>query len=184
MTGCKTPDSLLTYASPLAKRVRSNISQTIASKQLAMRPGKKGKTLDFSMLDMDSPYQAPAMTERSYWGGAVDAFMDYTFGGSVELMATKSAAQAGLLTRAGLYSTFRMGLSIEIAVDFAIVGSVLTILDPANKWEGGADEWGFAGGNSGVSLPGTMSGEESSPFMWGLKQGHLGFLYTLLGGTN
>lgn len=177
--GCKTPSSVMTYASPLAKRVKSNISQNIAAKELAlpMRSGKKGKTLDFSMLDLVSPYQAPAMTERSYWGGAVDAFMDYTFGGPVELMGIKSGAQAGLLSRAGVYATFRQGLSIEIAMDFAIVGAVLTLLDPANKWEGGADEWGAFGGNDGVSLPGTMSGEEPTPFMWGLKQGHLGFLF-------
>jgi len=92
--GCRTPASLLTYASPLAKKIKSNIAQTIAAKELAMRSGRMSgkKTLDFSMLDMDSPYQAPAMTERSYWGGAVDAFIDYTFSGPVELMAGKSIA--------------------------------------------------------------------------------------------
>jgi len=177
--GCRTPASLMTYSSPLAKRIKSNVSQTIAAKKLAMSSGKMSgkKTLDFSMLDVQSPYQAPAMTSRSYWGGAFDAYMDYTFGGPVELMGIKSGAQAGLLTRAGIYASFRQGLSAEIAMDFALVGAVLTLLDPANKWEGGADEWGAFGGNDGESLPGTMSGEEPTPFMWGLKQGHLGFLF-------
>jgi len=62
-------------------------------------------------------------------------------------------------------------------MDFALVGAVLTIADPADKWEGGLDEWGFLGGNQQASLPGTMSSEEGTSFMWGLKQGHLGFLF-------
>jgi len=110
--------------------------------------------------------------------GASDAFIDYTFSGPVELMGAKSGIQAGILTRAGLYATFRGGLAIEIGMDFAIVGAVLTVADPADKWGGGLDEWGFLGGNQqGVSLPGTMSAEEGSTAMWGLKQGHLGFLF-------
>jgi|TARA_R110000824_G_scaffold363963_1_gene552323 hypothetical protein len=109
--------------------------------------------------------------------GASEAFYDYTFSGPVELMGVKSGTQAGLLTRAGLYATFRGGLAIEIGMDFAIVGAVLTVADPADKWEGGLDEWGFLGGNQQASLPGTMSSEEGTSFMWGLKQGHLGFLF-------
>ncbi len=178
MNGCKNPVSLLTYSSPLVKRVRSNVAASIAAKQLAMVSGKMSgrKTFDFSMLDLETP-NLPSTSERSYWGGAKDAFIDYTFGGPIELMAGKSTAQAGLLTRTGLYATFRRGLSIEIAMDFAIAGAVLTVMDPANKWEGGADEWGVLGGNQDESLPGTMSGEEGTTFLWGLKQGHLGFLF-------
>ena len=174
--GCKAPESLMTYSSPLAKKMKSNISQTIAAKELAMRSGRKGKTLDFSMLDVDSPYQAPAMTERSYWGGAVDAFIDYTFSGPLELMAGKSVAQGAGLTALGTYSSVRKGVAIELGVDFAIMGIVLTAFDPANKWEGGADEWGVLGGNQQESLPGTMSAEEGTSFLWGFKQGPLGRL--------
>jgi len=173
---CKTPASLLTYSSPLAKRVKSSISQTVAAKELAMRSGKKGKTLDFSMLDLETP-NLPSTSERSYWGGAVDAFIDYTFSGPVELMAGKSGAQAALLTRAGMYRSLKVGLGYELGMDFLIMGAVLTLADPANKWEGGLDEWGFLGGNQQDSLPGTMSGEEGTTFLWGLKQGHLGFLF-------
>jgi len=116
-----------------------------------------------------------------YWdekaGGAVGAWVDYTFGGPIELMAGKSTAQAGFLTGAGVYSSFRMGMAIELGMDFAIIGAILTIADPANKWSGGLDEWGFLGGNQQESLPGTMSAGEGTSFLWGLKQGHLGFLF-------
>lgn len=175
--GCRTPASLMTYSSPLAKRVKSNISQTIAAKKLAMSSGKMSgrKTFDFSGLDLQTP-NLPSTSERSYWGGAADAFVDYTFSGPLELMAGKSAVQAGGLTAVGTYSSFRVGLAIELGVDFALLGMVLTLADPANKWEGGADEWGFLGGNQQESLPGTMSGEEGTTFLWGFKQGPLGRL--------
>jgi hypothetical protein len=127
----------------------------------------------------------PAM---GYWDsrakGATSAFYQYTFEGSIEMMGAKSTAQAGLLTATGTYSTFKLGLGIELGMDFAIAGAVLTTFDPANKWEGGLDEWGVLGGNQQESLPNTMSAQEGSAFMWGLKQGHLGFIYGLLGGTN
>ena len=180
---CKTPKQVLTYGSPLAKRVKSNISQHIAAEKLAMRPGQKGKPYDFSMLDMDSPYRPPSTVEKTYWGGAVDAFVEYTFGGPIELMAGKSLTQAAVLTGVGTYGSLKLGIGIELGIDFALIGAFLTATDPANKWEGGADEWGFYGGNSQESLPGTMSGEEPTPFMWGLKQGHLGgFWSSIFGG--
>jgi hypothetical protein len=72
---------------------------------------------------------------------------------------------------------FRGALALETVAGTAIVATALTIFDPYNKWDGGLDEWGVFGGTSGVSLPGTMSGEEPNPFIWGLKQGHLGFLF-------
>jgi len=106
--------------------------------------------------------------------GAANAFMEYTFAGPIELMAGKSTAQAGLLARLGAYSTFRAGLAIELGMDFAILGAVLTVTDPANKWSGGLDEWGFFGGND-PDL--TVSTGGDNPFVWGLKQGHLGFLF-------
>lgn len=175
---CRTAASLMTYSSPLAKKIKSNVAQTIAAKELAMSSGKMSgrKTFDFSGLDLESPSQAPAMTERSYWGGAVDAFIDYTFSGPLELMAGKSIAQAATLTALGTYSSLRVGVAIELGVDFAILGAVLTLADPANKWEGGADEWGFLGGNQQESLPNTMSAEEGTSFLWGFKQGPLGRL--------
>jgi hypothetical protein len=105
------------------------------------------------------------------------AFYEYTFAGPVELMAAKSASQAGLLTATGVYGSLRTGLAVELGLDFALVGLALTIADPGNKWEGGLDEWGVFGGTNQPSLPGTMSGEEPNAFMWGLKQGHLGFLF-------
>lgn len=175
MNGCRTPDSLLTYSSPLVKRVKSNISQTIAANRLAMRAGQKGKPLDFRGLDMSLP--DPGSTpERSYWGGAVDAFIHYTFSGPIELMAGKSIAQATVLTGLGFYGTLRLGIAIELGVDFTLLGMALTIADPADRWEGGADEWGVLGGNQQESLPGTMSGEEGTTFLWGFKQGPLGRL--------
>lgn len=177
MNGCKTPDSLMTYSSPLVKRIKSSISQTIAAKELAMSSGKMSgrKTFDFSGLDLQTP-NLPSTSERSYWGGAVDAFIDYTFSGPLELMAGKSVAQAATLTALGTYSSLRVGVAIELGVDFALLGAVLTLADPANKWEGGADEWGVLGGNQQESLPGTMSGEEGTTFLWGFKQGALGRL--------
>lgn len=107
--------------------------------------------------------------------GAAAAFIDYTFSGPIELMAGKSAAQAGFLTMTGLYSSFRLGLAIELGLDFAIVGAVLTVADPADKWSGGLDEWGFAGGSDPNAL--TVGTGGQTPLMWGLKQGKLGFLF-------
>jgi hypothetical protein len=109
--------------------------------------------------------------------GASEAFVEYTFSGPVELMGAKSATQAGLLTALGTYPALRTGLAIELGMDFAIMGAVLTITDPANKWEGGLDEWGFLGGNQQESLPNTMSADEGTSFHWGLKQGHLKSLF-------
>jgi len=116
-----------------------------------------------------------------YWDsrakGASDAFMRYTFSGPLDLMAGKSVVQAGVLTGVGTYSSFRLAVAVELGMDFAILGIVLTIADPGNLWEGGLDEWGFLGGNQQESLPSTMSGGEGTTFLWGLKQGHLGFLF-------
>jgi hypothetical protein len=72
---------------------------------------------------------------------------------------------------------FRAALALETVAGTAIVAAGLTIVDPYDKWDGGLDEWGFLGGNQQESLPGTMSIEEPNTFMWGLKQGHLGFLF-------
>jgi len=72
---------------------------------------------------------------------------------------------------------FRGALALETIAGTAIIAAALTIFDPYDKWEGGLDEVGFFGGSNQPSLPGTMSGEEPNPFIWGLKQGHLGFLF-------
>jgi len=102
--------------------------------------------------------------------GASEAFYEYTFSGPVELMGAKSGAQAAFLTRAGLYSTLRVGIAVELGMDFAIVGAVLTATDPANKWEGGLDEWGFYGGNDPNSLTVGME-DAATPAQWGWRQG-------------
>jgi hypothetical protein len=107
--------------------------------------------------------------------GATEAFWEYTFGGPVAQMAGKSAAQAGLLTASGVYASFRLGLAIEMGVDFAALGAVLTVTDPANKWEGGLDEWGLFGGNDTSTM--TVSTEGHNPFVWGLQQGPLAPLF-------
>jgi hypothetical protein len=174
-----------------------------------MAKKKKKKTFDFNWLSSYLPALTTTHTSRGsysrgpgyyeysiirpgppmgYWDsrakGATSAFYQYTFSGPIEMNLAKSTGQAGLLTASGAYSSFKVGLSIELAVDFAILGAVMTSFDPANKWEGGLDEWGVLGGNQQQSLPNTMSSQEGSTFMWGLKQGHLGILYDLFGGTN
>ena len=112
---------------------------------------------------------------REYVGGAVDAFYEYTFGGPVSQMAGKSATQAGILSATGVYASFRLGLAIELGVDFAVLGTVLTVTDPDNKWEGGLDELGFFGGNDTSTF--TVSTEGHNPFVWGLQQGPLAPLF-------
>jgi len=184
---CKTPEQVLTYGSPLAKRVRSNpvMQQSIKKLVYEERPRAIDKTGWSYSYTRPSPDYPPGgyTPAREYVGGAVNAFYEYTFAGPVEFMAAKSATQAGLLTAAGTYSTIKTGLAIELGLDFALIGAVLTATDPGNKWEGGLDEWGFYGGNSGESLPGTMSGEEPTPFAWGLKQGHLGQFWSAFFGV-
>ena len=103
-------------------------------------------------------------------GGAVDAFYEYTFGGPVSQMAGKSATQAGILTASGVYASFRLGLAIELGVDFAVLGTVLTITDPDNKWEGGLDELGFFGGNDTSTM--TVSTEGHNPLSGDYNKGH------------
>ena len=72
---------------------------------------------------------------------------------------------------------FRAALALETVARTAIIAGALTVFDPYDKWDGGLDEVGFFGGNNQPSLPSTMSGEEQNAFIWGLKQGHLGFLF-------
>jgi hypothetical protein len=106
---------------------------------------------------------------NTYVEGAYSAFKTYTFGGPVELMAGKSIGQAGVLTLGGVYATLRTGVAIELAMDFAILGGVLTFFDPANHWEGGLDELGFMGGTQEFQ-------GYPNPAMYGLSKGPLGRL--------
>ena len=114
------------------------------------------------------PNYGPPSAISQPFAGAVSAFMEYTFGGPIHLMASKSSAQAAFLTLTGLYGTFRTGLAIELGMDFAILGAVLTVIDPLDKWEGGLDEvlW-----EKNQPLPNTMSHEEPNPLIYGLKEG-------------
>jgi len=168
---------------------------------MAKKKKKKKKTFDFNWLSSYVPGVMPTNSSHyhdhgrgsyvysfdriipgpsmGYWdekaSGAANAFMEYTFAGPVELMAGKSTAQAGLLARLGAYQTFKVGLAYELGMDFAILGAVLTLADPADKWSGGLDEWGFFGGNDPNVISVSTGGD--NPFVWGLKQGHLGFLF-------
>lgn len=71
------------------------------------------------------------------------AFYDYTLGGSIELLGGKAAIQARIgatMIGSGVYATYGSALAFELAMDIAVAGVVLTVLDPSNKWSGGLDE--------------------------------------------
>jgi len=71
------------------------------------------------------------------------AFSDYTFGGPIELMALKSLTQAGLGTffiGTGIYATLGTAALFELAMDFLILGTAVTLVDPSHKWRGGVDD--------------------------------------------
>ena len=170
MNGCKTPEQVLTYGSPLAKRVKSNVVMQQSLKNLTYQ--KRPLARDYSgwVKSYSIRSEGGFTPSREYVGGAVNAFVEYTFGGPVELLAGKSLTQAAVLTGLGVYGTLRLGVAVELGMDFAIVGAAATATDPANKWEGGLDEWGFFGGNDPNALTVGMEGS-ATPAQWGWRQG-------------
>lgn len=103
----------------------------------------------------------PYQYEEGYWGGALRAWNEYAFGSGPTQLAIQTP-QAYLLYKGGFYSTFSTALFIEFAVATIVTATVLTILDPGHKWEGGFDE--TAAGKSFTE--GFRSGWEAGPIPW------------------
>jgi len=70
------------------------------------------------------------------------AWIEYAFGAGIYSVFSQPP-QAYLLTRAGVYPTFRVGLAFEFGAGTIILATLATIIDPQHKWEGGLDETAF-----------------------------------------
>ena len=68
------------------------------------------------------------------------AFFEYATEAGPIFIA-KATAQAAAGWYFGVYPTFWAGLAAEAGVDLIVGPIVLTIIDPADKWDGGWDEY-------------------------------------------
>jgi len=77
------------------------------------------------------------------WNDFQRAWWEYALGaGTLQMIA--QPPQAWMLTKAGVYPTFRIGLMFEFGVGTMALATVATLIDPYHNWEGrGLDETAF-----------------------------------------
>jgi len=77
------------------------------------------------------------------WNDFQRAWWEYALGaGTVQMIA--QPPQAWMLTKAGVYPTFRIGLMFEFGVGTMALATIATLVDPYHHWEGrGLDETAF-----------------------------------------
>lgn len=112
----------------------------------------------------------PSEPRHDPLGGFMDAWIEYAFGAGVYSLFSQPP-QAYLLTKAGLYPTFRVGLAFEFIGGTIIVATLATIIDPLHKWEGGLDETAFYQRRvtNAVRKPEWASND---PWYWKAKEEH------------
>lgn len=117
---------------------------------------------NFRYVGGTDPYDPiPYPHKETIYLDAMNAWNDYAFGTGPYQLAAQTP-QAYLLYQGGFYASFRSALFYEFAGATLITATVLTILDPGHKWEGGFDE--TAAGKSFTE--GFRSGWEAGPIPW------------------
>jgi len=84
--------------------------------------------------------QTPLDVLAGEWHDFQRAWWEYALGaGTLQIIA--QPPQAWMLTKAGVYPSFRIGLMFEFGVGTMALATVATLIDPYHNWEGrGLDE--------------------------------------------